>query len=81
LLGHRSAFTMSQRERDDRLVSFIHRHVEGCGGVVVEHQESLIPGLTLRVVCHCGVSAEWWIPPNERSVSRDADDGPHRLSA
>ena len=81
LLAIHPGVTMRQRERDARFVRFIHRHVQGCGGVSVEHQESLIPGLTLRVTCHCGVSAEWWIPPPLAEADADAGHGPHLLSA
>jgi hypothetical protein len=53
---------MKPPQRDARLASFMRRHSQICGAVTVERLESIMPGLTLRVRCRCGVSAEWWLP-------------------
>ncbi len=72
---------MTQEELDARFASFMQRHSLGCGGVTVERPESIMPGLTLRVRCRCGVAAEWWLPRHGALAASTRQDRSHRLSA
>jgi hypothetical protein len=66
---------------DVEFARFLKRHVQECGGVRVEHRDSLMPGLTLRLSCRCGVTAEWWIPDDVSEASTMPGDQADRLSA
>ena len=71
---------MKQRP-DPEFASFLRRHVEDCGGVRVEHCDSLMPGLTLRLSCRCGVMAEWWIPDQAGDAPTISGEETDRLTA